>query len=83
MPRGALRRRFAVRSRMRGSAACRGPRNAVEMRRGAFGANTELLSLLFSMCVPFYAQPCQKVDERGYRLTYEDKQPRENLREER
>ena len=61
----------------------RGPRNAVEMRRGAFGANTELLSLLFSMCVPFYAQPCQKVDERGYRLTYEDKQPRENLREER
>ena len=41
-----------------------------------------LVSLL-TAGVPFDAQPCEEVDERGYRLTYEDKQPRENLGEER
>ena len=34
-----ITRRFAVRSRMRGAAACKGPRNAVEMRRGASFGN--------------------------------------------
>ena len=72
MPCAALGRRFAARSRMRGMSSCKRPRNAVEKRCGAFGANTELLLPLLTVRVPFDAQPCEEVDERGYRLAYEN-----------
>ena len=45
MPRAALRRRFAARSRMLGMLPCKSPRDAGEIRRGDLGADMPLLAL--------------------------------------